>query len=43
MAGGNKIVLTLLDGVLYGPLHTENAVANYENAIADIKAEVATI
>lgn len=32
-----------LDGVLYGPLHNETAVKNYEQAISDVKAQGGTI
>ena len=31
------------DGVLYGPLHSEAAVKNYEQAISDAKAQGGTI
>ena len=36
-------VLFLSEGVLYGPLHNEAAVKNYEQAISDIKAQGGTI
>lgn len=29
------------EGTLYGPLHSETAVQNFEKAVAEIKAQVA--
>ena len=35
--------LYCVDGVLYGPLHNETAVKNYEQAMSDVKAQGGTI
>ena len=43
MYGSQLCISTYTEGTLYGPLHSEAAVKNYEDAVSDAKAQGGTI